>query len=90
MAVRADAEPGHPFDLVAAWLAALPWVADSRWRRLAAGPHSEALAGWVEALDLRVTALRLAQPEDFLLDGASPGGWSGRGGCLEGCLVLVG
>lgn len=73
VAVRADAEPGHPFDLVAAWLAALPWVADSRWRRLPSGPHLEALLEWLEALELRVVALRLAQPEDFGMEGGSPG-----------------
>lgn len=72
VAVQADGEAAHPHDLVAAWLAALAWVADSRWRRLPAGPHQAALLEWLEALDLRVVALRLAQPEDFGAD--SPGG----------------
>lgn len=79
VAMAADAEPAHPFDLVAVWLAALAWVADSRWRRLSGGSHTAALLEWVEALDLRVVALRLAEPEDF---GAadSPGGY----GCWVG------
>jgi hypothetical protein len=77
-AMHADAEPAHPFDLAAPWLAALAWVADSRWRRLPAGPHLEALAGWVEALELRAVALRLAQPADFGLEGGSPGGSQGQ------------
>jgi hypothetical protein len=71
VAVRAAAEPAHPFDLVAAWLAALGWVADSRWRRLPSGPHQAALAEWLECLELRVVALSLAQPADFAPD--SPG-----------------
>ena len=74
VAMGADAEPAHPFDLVAVWLAALAWVADSRWRRLSGGSHTAALLEWVEALDLRVVALRLAQPDDFGA-GDSPGGW---------------
>lgn len=72
--MAADAEPAHPFDLVSVWLAALAWVADSRWRRLSGGTHTAALLDWVEGLDLRVVALRLAQPEDFGA-GDSPGGW---------------
>ena len=71
VAVRADAEPAHPFDLVAAWLAALGWVADSRWRRLPSGSHQAALVEWLECLELRVVALSLAQPADFAPD--SPG-----------------
>jgi hypothetical protein len=71
VAVRADAEPAHPFDLVAVWLAALGWVADSRWRRLPSGPHQTALMEWLESLELRVVALSLAQPADFAPD--SPG-----------------
>ena len=73
--VHADAEPAHAADLVAAWLAALSCVADSRWRRLGTGPHQGALLEWLEALDLRVVALRLAQPEDF---GGGPAGAAGR------------
>ena len=59
---------------MAVWLAALSWVADSRWRRLPSGAHLEALVAWLEALELRVVALRLAQPEDFALEAGSPGG----------------
>lgn len=80
--MAADAEPGHPFDLVAVWLAALAWVADSRWRRLSSGPHTAALLEWLEALDLRVVALRLAEPED-LGAAESPGGW------LRGWFVMA-
>jgi len=74
VALRADAEPAHPYDLVAVWLAALAWVADARWRRLTTGPHQQALMAWLEALELRVVALSLSQPEDFLLEGS--------GGCM--------
>lgn len=80
VAVQADAEPAHPFDLVAVWLAALAWVGDSRWRRLSGGAHMAALLDWLEALDLRVVALRLASPEDF---GAESPGPCARRGCVH-------
>ncbi|KAL4425738.1 hypothetical protein ABPG75_009754 [Micractinium tetrahymenae] len=70
VALQAEAGPAHPFDLVAVWLAALAWVADPRWRRLTTVPHHAALMAWLEALELRVVALQLAQPEDFALEGS--------------------
>ena len=56
-AIAAEAEPSHALDVVAVWLEVLGWIADSRWRRLPAGPQSVELLSLLEALDLRVLAL---------------------------------
>lgn len=84
VALQAEASPLHPHDMVAAWLAALAWVADPRWRRLSAGPHQAALMAWLEALELRVVALQLAQPEDFAPEGSGEG--QGERGLRAGVL----
>lgn len=44
-AAAADGMPAAPLHVLAAWLSVLPWLADSRWRRLrtgAAAVHSTA------------------------------------------------
>lgn len=48
-AAAADGPPSAPLHVLAAWLLVLPWLADSRWRRLRTGAavHSTAMVIFV-------------------------------------------
>ncbi|KAK9841839.1 hypothetical protein WJX81_006512 [Elliptochloris bilobata] len=59
-AAAADGTPDAPLHVLAAWLTVLPWLADSRWRRLRTGAPTELLEGLVDALGRRFLLLQVS------------------------------
>ncbi len=60
VAAAAEVPLRRPQQLVAVWLAALTWPADTRWRACGANAPSDAVFALLSSLSAHVTALRVA------------------------------
>ena len=64
-AAAAEAQPEHPAHIVGAWLGALLWLEDGRWRKLrSGGAPTEALEALLDALSRRTLLLSLPAAPD--------------------------
>ena len=71
-AAAAEAQPEHPAHIAGAWLGALLWLEDGRWRKLrSGGAPTEALEALLDALSRRILLLSLpAAPDEDTQAGA--------------------